>query len=49
MEPTGIRDQPDGRSCGEGFWAQQWLAFVRIAGRLSQKKRRAQGGATAAV
>jgi sterol desaturase/sphingolipid hydroxylase (fatty acid hydroxylase superfamily) len=23
MEPTGIRDQPDGRCYGEGFWAQQ--------------------------
>jgi sterol desaturase/sphingolipid hydroxylase (fatty acid hydroxylase superfamily) len=39
VEPTGIRDQlpaPDGhaRSYGEGLWAQQWLAFVRIGERL---------------
>lgn len=39
VEPTGIRDQlplPDGkgRSYGDGFWGQQWLAIVRIAERL---------------
>jgi sterol desaturase/sphingolipid hydroxylase (fatty acid hydroxylase superfamily) len=30
---TGIRDQLEGRDYGRGFWAQQWLALVRI-GRL---------------
>ncbi|WP_109126321.1 sterol desaturase family protein [Dyella sp. C11] len=39
VEPTGIRDQlprPDGshRTYGEGWWAQQGHAFVRIAHRL---------------
>ncbi|HQR22124.1 MAG TPA: sterol desaturase family protein [Burkholderiaceae bacterium] len=37
-EPTGIRDQlppPAGsaRDYGRGFWAQQWLALVRLATR----------------
>lgn len=31
--PTGIRDQLEGRDYGRGFWAQQWQALVRIAGR----------------
>jgi sterol desaturase/sphingolipid hydroxylase (fatty acid hydroxylase superfamily) len=31
--PTGIRDQLQGRDYGRGFWAQQWLAIKRIAGR----------------
>jgi sterol desaturase/sphingolipid hydroxylase (fatty acid hydroxylase superfamily) len=31
--PTGIRDQLDGREYGKGFWSQQWLALLRIAGR----------------
>ncbi len=33
-EPTGIRDQLDGRDYGRGFWAQQWLGLVRLAGAL---------------
>ena len=33
-EPTGIRDQLDGRDYGCGFWAQQWLGLVRLAGAL---------------
>jgi sterol desaturase/sphingolipid hydroxylase (fatty acid hydroxylase superfamily) len=40
MEPTGIRDQLSGRHYGEGFWAQHWLAFVRIAQRIGGKKQR---------
>lgn len=31
--PTGIRDQLDGRDYGRGFWAQQWRALQRLAGR----------------
>lgn len=31
-EPTGIRDQLDGRDYGRGFWAQQWLGLKRLAG-----------------
>jgi len=39
LEPTGIRDQLPaphgaGRSYGQGIWAQQGKAFVRIAQRL---------------
>ncbi|MGA7778956.1 MAG: sterol desaturase family protein [Paraburkholderia sp.] len=49
MEPTGVRDQLAGRHYGEGFWAQHWLAFVRIGARLSQKKRGASGNDTAAI
>src|ERR1700722_17532712 len=49
IEPTGIRDQLDGRQYGEGFWAQHGLAFVRIAGRLSQKNRSASGNDPASV
>lgn len=29
-EPTGIRDQLDGRDYGIGFWRQQWLGLVRL-------------------
>ncbi|HQC94771.1 MAG TPA: sterol desaturase family protein [Aquabacterium sp.] len=32
-QPTGIRDQLDGRDYGRGFWAQQWLGFKRLAGK----------------
>ncbi|WP_144156425.1 sterol desaturase family protein [Paraburkholderia sp. BCC1885] len=42
VEPTGIRDQLDGRRYGEGFWAQHGLAFARIAGRLSHKARKSR-------
>ena len=34
--PTGIRDQlpgEGGRDYGRGFWAQQWLGLLRLAGR----------------
>ena len=31
--PTGIRDQLEGRDYGRGFWAQQWQAVLRVAGR----------------
>ena len=33
LQPTGIRDQQDGRDYGRGFWAQQWLGLKRLAGR----------------
>ena len=39
IEPTGIRDQLEGKSYGEGFWAQQGLAFRRIARRLAAQRR----------
>lgn len=29
-EPTGIRDQLEGRDYGRGFWAQQWLGLKRL-------------------
>ncbi len=32
IEPTGIRDQLEGRDYGRGFWAQQWLGLKRLAG-----------------
>jgi sterol desaturase/sphingolipid hydroxylase (fatty acid hydroxylase superfamily) len=35
VEPTGIRRQIEGESYGDGFLSQHWLAFVRIARRLS--------------
>ncbi len=44
VEPTGIREQIEGESYGEGFWAQHALAFVRIARRLFATR----GGAASA-
>ena len=32
-EPTGIRDQVQGRDYGRGFWAQQRLGLARLLGR----------------
>ncbi len=32
-EPTGIRDQLQGRDYGRGFWAQQWLGLKRLLNR----------------
>jgi sterol desaturase/sphingolipid hydroxylase (fatty acid hydroxylase superfamily) len=32
-EPTGVRDQLQGRDYGRGFWAQQWLGLVRLVKR----------------
>ncbi len=29
-QPTGIRDQLEGRDYGVGFWRQQWLGVVRL-------------------
>lgn len=29
-EPTGVRDQLQGRDYGRGFWAQQWLGLKRL-------------------
>ena len=31
--PTGIADQTGGRDYGRGFWSQQWLGLLRMAGR----------------
>jgi sterol desaturase/sphingolipid hydroxylase (fatty acid hydroxylase superfamily) len=47
-EPTGIRQQLEGVSYGEGFLSQQWLALVRIARRLSSR-RTAPGGDAAVL
>jgi sterol desaturase/sphingolipid hydroxylase (fatty acid hydroxylase superfamily) len=47
VEPTGIRQQIEGESYGEGFFSQHWLAFVRIARRLGL--RRSGGGDAAAA
>jgi hypothetical protein len=47
LEPTGIRQQYEGESYGEGFVAQHWLALVRIARRLGW--RRGGGGGPAAA
>jgi sterol desaturase/sphingolipid hydroxylase (fatty acid hydroxylase superfamily) len=33
-QPTGIRDQLEGRDYGEGFWRQQWLGLRRLAAAL---------------
>lgn len=33
IEPTGIRDQLQGRDYGKGFWAQQWLGLQRLFNR----------------
>lgn len=30
VEPTGIRDQLQGRDYGQGFWRQQWLGLRRM-------------------
>ena len=32
-EPTGVRDQSEGRDYGRGFWAQQRLGLLRLVGR----------------
>ncbi|AIO65785.1 sterol desaturase family protein [Burkholderia oklahomensis] len=45
LEPTGIREQYDGVSYGDGFWAQHGLAFMRIARRLAPKKPRGAASA----
>ena len=31
-QPTGLRDQLQGRDYGRGFWAQQWLGLKRLGG-----------------
>ena len=47
VEPTGIRQQYEGQSYGEGFLAQHWLAFVRVGRRLA--RRRDAGSASASA
>ena len=37
-EPTGIRDQLDGRDYGIGFWRQQWLGLVRLKQAFSRAR-----------
>ncbi len=36
FDPTGVRDQLEGRDYGRGFWAQQWLGLVRLAGAVKR-------------
>jgi sterol desaturase/sphingolipid hydroxylase (fatty acid hydroxylase superfamily) len=34
FDPTGVRDQVEqGRNYGAGFWQQQWLGLLRLAGK----------------
>jgi sterol desaturase/sphingolipid hydroxylase (fatty acid hydroxylase superfamily) len=34
FDPTGVRDQVEqGRAYGRGFWQQQWLGLLRLAGK----------------
>ena len=33
VQPTGVRDQLEGRDYGEGFWAQQWFGLRRLVTR----------------
>ena len=34
FDPTGVRDQVEqGRDYGRGFWSQQWLGLMRLAGK----------------
>jgi sterol desaturase/sphingolipid hydroxylase (fatty acid hydroxylase superfamily) len=47
IEPTGIRQQIEGESYGDGFWSQHWLAFVRIARRVAPKRRASGDGGAA--
>jgi sterol desaturase/sphingolipid hydroxylase (fatty acid hydroxylase superfamily) len=49
VEPTGIRQEREGQSYGEGFVSQHWLAFVRIARRLGAGRKGAGGGDVAAT
>ncbi|HTE14492.1 MAG TPA: sterol desaturase family protein [Burkholderiales bacterium] len=38
-QPTGIRDQLEGRDYGIGFWRQQWLGVVRLGNALLRRPR----------
>lgn len=38
-QPTGIRDQLDGRDYGMGFWRQQWLGLMRLRDAVLRKTR----------
>ncbi len=33
-QPTGVRDQLEGRDYGRGFWQQQWLGLLRMKNAL---------------
>ncbi len=46
-EPTGVRDQLQGRDYGRGFWAQQWLGLRRLVNPRTgwRDERAAAGGA----
>jgi sterol desaturase/sphingolipid hydroxylase (fatty acid hydroxylase superfamily) len=48
VEPTGIRQEREGQSYGEGFVAQHWLALVRIARRLGMGRSNARDRGAAA-
>ncbi|CAN7301194.1 sterol desaturase family protein [Trinickia sp. LjRoot230] len=37
VEPTGVRQEIEGESYGNGFFSQHWLAFVRIARRIERR------------
>jgi sterol desaturase/sphingolipid hydroxylase (fatty acid hydroxylase superfamily) len=41
LEPTGIRDQLDGRDYGRGFWAQQWIGVRDMLRALFRKSHNA--------
>jgi sterol desaturase/sphingolipid hydroxylase (fatty acid hydroxylase superfamily) len=36
-QPTGIRDQLEGRDYGNSFWQQQWLGMVRLKDALLRR------------
>ncbi|HQT80617.1 MAG: hypothetical protein B7Z60_05285 [Ferrovum sp. 37-45-19] len=38
LSATGIEDQLQGRSYGEGFWSQQWLGLIRLTRALQGLK-----------
>jgi sterol desaturase/sphingolipid hydroxylase (fatty acid hydroxylase superfamily) len=38
-QPTGIRDQLEGRDYGIGFWRQQWLGLARLKHALTRRPR----------
>jgi sterol desaturase/sphingolipid hydroxylase (fatty acid hydroxylase superfamily) len=48
VEPTGIRQEIEGESYGDGFFSQHWLAFARIARRLGFGRGAGRGSAPAA-
>ncbi|GLU31435.1 sterol desaturase family protein [Trinickia caryophylli] len=49
LEPTGIRQQLEGESYGEGLVSQHWLAFVRIVRRVVARRAQDPSRGDAAV